>query len=222
MKQVPIVKLEKLSKVYDKIVLDNISMEIFEGDYCAICGKSGAGKSTLMNIIGLIEGYSSGKYYFDGNFIKNRKDYSKYRIENIGFIFQSYNLIPTLNCRENILLPTLYAKVDKKQKMERFEYLVHIMGIDDLIEKNVNVLSGGEKQRIAIARALLLNPKLIIADEPTGNLDSENKNIVVETLKKENDNGRTILMITHDMDMAREAKRICYLKEGRIYDTPIY
>ena len=222
MKMKSIVKLENVSKAYDRVVLDNISMEIFEGDYCAICGKSGAGKSTLMNIIGLIEGYTSGSYYFNSQLIDKKKDYSKFRSESIGFIFQSYNLIPTLNCKENIMLPALYGMMNEKQKQERFEYLVQTMGIDKLIEKKVNILSGGEKQRIAIARALLLNPKLIIADEPTGNLDPENKDIVMKALKKENENGRTILMITHDMEVAKEAKKICYLKEGKIYDTPIF
>lgn len=207
------VSLKNIKKSYGKKdVLLDINLEITNGSYIAIEGKSGSGKSTLMNIIGLIENYDSGEYYFNNTFIKNSKDYFNIRLENIGFIFQSYNLIPTLSCRENILMPTLYSKSDHVD----VDRIAKDLDIYELLDRDVNILSGGEKQRIAIARALILNPSLIIADEPTGNLDASNREIVFELLKKENAKGRGIVMITHDPSTAAQAKTIYTLKGGML------
>lgn len=206
--------LTGIKKSFNRPVLKDINMQIDNDSYIAIEGKSGSGKSTLMNIIGLIEEFDEGEYSFNGTIIKKGKDYSDIRLNNIGFIFQSYNLIPTLTCRENILVPTMYGK---KEKVD-IEKLARDLDIESLLDTNVNVLSGGEKQRVAIARALIMNPSLIIADEPTGNLDKINREIVFDLLKKEHKKGRGIVMITHDPSTAMQAKQVYRLKEGMLYE----
>lgn len=202
--------LEGLKKQYDRPVLKNICLNVTNYSYITIVGKSGSGKSTLMNILGLIENFDEGVYKFNDVVIKNDKDYSKLRNENIGFIFQSYNLIPTLTCRENIMLPMQYSN----KKPSNLDEIVRSLDIVDLLDKKVVLLSGGEKQRIAIARALLLNPSLIIADEPTGNLDRVNTQIVLDLLESENQKGRAIIMITHDESIAKRAKQVFRLENG--------
>lgn len=209
------IELREIKKAYgSQNVLKDITLSINNDSYYAICGPSGAGKSTLMNILGLIEPFDSGQYIFNGQELKSSKDYSDLRQFYIGFIFQSYNLIPNISCRDNILMPSLYVKEDLKSIKERFTELVALMNIGHLLDKKSNVLSGGEKQRVAIARALLLNPGLIIADEPTGNLDGGNKNIVLDILKKEHDKGRAIIVITHDDETANQAEKKYLLKNG--------
>lgn len=163
-----------------------------------------------MNILGLIEEFDEGEYIFDGERIEKNRDYNNLRLNNIGFIFQSYNLIPTLTPRENIMLPLLY----KKTQRNNIDDLCKELDITDLLDKDVKVLSGGEKQRVAIARALVLNPSLIIADEPTGNLDIANREIVFDLLKKEHKKGRGIIMITHDFEAAKQAEKVYELKKG--------
>lgn len=202
--------LDGVKKQYDRPVLKNICLNVTNKSYIAIVGKSGSGKSTLMNILGLIENFDEGVYKFNDTVIKNNKDYSKLRNENIGFIFQSYNLIPTLTCRENIMLPLQYSKSQPSDLEQIFKSL----DIVSLLDKKVVLLSGGEKQRVAIARALLLNPSLIIADEPTGNLDPVNTDIVLDLLDKENQKGRAIIMITHDEIVAKRAKQVFRLENG--------
>ncbi len=204
--------VERLSKSYNYTVLKDINLHMENYDYISIVGTSGAGKSTLMNILGLVESYDSGIYEFNGTKIKKNKDYAKLRIDNIGFIFQSYNLISQLSCRENILLPLVYKR--KKIEEKEIERLADLLDIRKLLEQKVNVLSGGEKQRVAIARSLILNPCLLIADEPTGNLDEENKKIICNLLEEENKKGRGILLITHDDDVAACAKTMLRLEEG--------
>lgn len=217
MKQLKI-QIDKLNKSFgSENVLNNISLEIENNSFYAICGQSGSGKSTLMNIIGLIENFDNGEYWFNDIKINCKKDYSQLRLENIGFIFQSYNLIPELSCYENIMMPTLYCK-DSIVQTELIDSLVERMRLLDILEKRVNVLSGGEKQRVAIARALLLNPSLIIADEPTGNLDEHNKAEVLDILKEEHDKGRAVIIITHDNETAQNVEKIYELRKGRLYE----
>ena len=156
-----------------------------------------------------------GVYRFNNTVIKKGKDYSKLRYENIGFIFQSYNLIPTLTCRENIMLPLVYSS----KQSGSLDEIIESLDIADLLDKKVTVLSGGEKQRVAIARALLLNPSLIIADEPTGNLDPVNTKIVLDLLEKENKKGRAVIMITHDDTIAREARKVYRLENGVLHEN---
>lgn len=204
------IELKGVQKAYTRPVLRNVDLSVRNGDYIAIVGKSGSGKSTLMNILGLVEGFDSGSYAFNGEKIEKGRDYSQLRLNSIGFIFQSYNLIPTLTCRENIQLPLLYSRGGPDNLTE----LAGLLDIKALLDTSVNVLSGGEKQRVAIARALILDPQLIIADEPTGNLDEENRDVVLNLLSAEREKGRGVVIITHDAAVARRAGRVLELKDG--------
>lgn len=212
MKELNIV-LSQIKKAYARPVLTGIDLEIRNDTYLAIVGKSGSGKSTLLNILGLMEGYDSGSYTFNGKKIRNGFDYARLRLENIGFIFQAYNLIPTLSCKENILLPTLY---NRRCQQQSFDELVQLLELEPLLPQQVTTLSGGEKQRVAIARALILDPCLILADEPTGNLDVKNRDIIMNLLKTENQKGRGIVLITHDPQVASSAQTIRNLVGGKL------
>lgn len=217
------IHLKKIKKEYgEQQVLKDINLDIKNGDFIAICGKSGAGKSTFINILGLIEACDSGEYWFNEKLLKKNKDYSDIRRDYIGFIFQSYNLISNLTCEENILLPTIYSGMNLRERQSRLNELAEVMNIKDLLEKKSSILSGGEKQRVAIARALMLNPSLIIADEPTGNLDEINKNIVLKTLLQEQKNNRAIVLITHDLEIANSADKVYYLSDGKLSDEKIF
>lgn len=209
-------QISHLKKRFTRPVLTDISLSMENHDFVAIVGKSGCGKSTLMNIIGLIEQYDSGTYTLNGVSIRNDTDYSRLRRETIGFIFQSYNLISTLTCRENILLPTLYGR---RQGADVFDELVSELDIEHLLSQRVNTLSGGEKQRVAIARSLMLDPCLLIADEPTGNLDPQNKDIILNLLRTQNRKGRGIILITHDQETAQAARTRYTLKGGVLLET---
>ncbi len=204
-------ELRAIKKSYHRPVLKGIDLKLTNDSYVTVVGKSGSGKSTLMNILGLIEDFDSGEFRFNGRFIRNGKDHSRMRLENIGFIYQSYNLIPTLSCQENILLPTLYHG---RNRGEAFEELVSLLQLEPLLHQQVTTLSGGEKQRVAIARALILDPCLILADEPTGNLDPKNRNLILQLLRREHEKGRGILLITHDMEVAGQTDTICLLEDG--------
>lgn len=207
------IQLSHLQKSYLRPVLTDINLTVTNDSYITIVGKSGSGKSTLLNILGLVEGYDAGEYVFNGTLIRNFVDYSKLRLENIGFIFQSYNLIPTLSCKENILLPTMYNSKSKSQSLDE---LVELLDIGPLLDQKVTTLSGGEKQRVAIARALILDPCLILADEPTGNLDPKNRDIIFRLLQREHEKGRGIILITHDSDAAKQGKTAYTLLDGRL------
>lgn len=207
-------ELRHLQKSYHRPVLKDVNLTVTNDSYVTIVGRSGSGKSTLLNILGLVEGYDSGEYWFNGNLIRNFTDYSRFRLENIGFIFQSYNLIPTLSCKENILLPTLY---DRRGAGQDFDELVSLLDLEPLLSQRVTTLSGGEKQRVAIARALILDPCLILADEPTGNLDPKNRDLIMDLLRREHEKGRGILLITHDMQIARQADTFYELRDGSLH-----
>ena len=207
------IQISHLQKSYLRPVLTDVNLHITNDSYITIVGKSGSGKSTLLNILGLVEGYDAGEYIFNGTRIVNGIDYSRLRLENIGFIFQSYNLIPTLSCKENILLPTLY---NWKKQNQDFDELVELLDIGPLLSQRVTTLSGGEKQRVAIARALILDPCLILADEPTGNLDPKNREMIFKLLRREHEKGRGILMITHDADTAAQADQQFTLVGGKL------
>ena len=206
-------ELKHIQKSYLRPVLSDVNLDVTNESYVTIVGKSGSGKSTMLNILGLVEGYNAGEYRFNGILIRNGIDYARLRLENIGFIFQSYNLIPTLSCKENILMPTLY---NRKGKVQAFDKLVELLDIGPLLSQRVTTLSGGEKQRVAIARSLILDPCLILADEPTGNLDPKNRDIILRMLRHEHENGRGIILITHDMEIAREAEQVYLLEGGRL------
>ena len=205
------IKIEHLTKAFDKPVLKDISLDVTNQSYISIVGASGCGKTTLMNILGLVESYDSGSFVFNGKQIKRDGDYARIRRENIGFVFQNYNLIPSLTCRENIMLPILY---DRKVTTNGIESLADALNISSLLDRKVASLSGGEKQRVAFARALCLDPCILLADEPTGNLDSDNRNNVIEMLEKEHDRGRAVILITHDKQLSKRSTTAYELKEG--------
>ena len=209
-------ELKHLQKSYLRPVLTDVNLHVTNDSYVTIVGKSGSGKSTLLNILGLVEGYDSGEYHFNGTLIRNYMDYARLRLENIGFIFQSYNLIPTLSCKENILLPTIY---NRHNAVQNFDELVSLLDLEPLLGQRVTTLSGGEKQRVAIARALILDPCLILADEPTGNLDPKNRDLIMTLLRREHEKGRGIILITHDMQIAKEADNVLLLQDGKLNPT---
>lgn len=209
-------RISHLQKSYARPVLTDVNLTVTNDSYITIVGKSGSGKSTLLNILGLVEGYDAGEYVFNGTLIRNFVDYFKLRLENIGFIFQSYNLIPTLSCKENIMLPTLY---NSKSNSQSFDEFVELLDIGPLLNQKVTTLSGGEKQRVAIARALILDPCLILADEPTGNLDPKNRDIIFRLLRREHEKGRGVILITHDSDAAKQGKTAYTLVDGRLQST---
>lgn len=206
--------LRHLQKSYTRPVLTDVNLEVTNGSYATVVGRSGSGKSTILNILGLVEGYDGGEYHFNGTLIRNGVDYARLRLENIGFIFQSYNLIPTLSCRENILLPTLY---NRRNTVQNFDELVSLLDLEPLLSQRVTTLSGGEKQRVAIARSLILDPCLILADEPTGNLDPKNRDLIMDLLRREHEKGRGIILITHDMAVAQSADTVYVLQDGMLH-----
>ena len=207
--------LSHVKKSFTRPVLTDINLNVTNDSYITILGKSGSGKSTLLNILGLVENYDSGEYYFNGTLIQNHKDYSRLRLKNIGFIFQSYNLIPTLTCLENIQLPNLYSHQVSNQNITD---LIELLDIGHLLSQRVNTLSGGEKQRVAIARSLMMDPCLLLADEPTGNLDKKNKEIIYQLLQREHENGRGVILITHDQSTASHAKTVYTLEGGMLHE----
>lgn len=206
-------ELKHLQKSYLRPVLTDVNLHVTNDSYVTIVGRSGSGKSTLLHILGLVEGYDSGEYHFNGTLIRNYTDYARLRLENIGFIFQSYNLIPTLSCKENILLPTIY---NRRNAAQDFDELVTLLELEPLLSQRVTTLSGGEKQRVAIARALILDPCLILADEPTGNLDPRNRDLIMNLLRREHEKGRGVILITHDMEVARSADTVYMLRDGTL------
>lgn len=208
-------RLSRITKSYNRPVLTDVNLHVTNSSYITILGKSGSGKSTLLNILGMVENYDSGEYAFNGTIIRPNHDYARIRLENIGFIYQSYNLIPTMTCEENILLPLTYHR---KAPAKKLDELVELLQIEQLLSQRVNTLSGGEKQRVAIARSLILDPCLILADEPTGNLDPENKQIIFNLFANEHQNGRGIILITHDDFTASQAATTYCLEGGVLYE----
>lgn len=200
-------------------VLKDISLDVSEGEYVAIMGPSGSGKSTLMNIIGCLDKQTKGSLVFDGCDIMQAKDrkLSEIRNKKIGFVFQNFNLLPRQSALENVELPLLYAGVGKRERRQRAKAALEKVGLAQRMMFKPTQLSGGQKQRVAIARAIVNNPKLLLADEPTGALDTKSGDQVMELFKELNDDGVTIVMITHEPDIARCAKRIMYIRDGELH-----
>ena len=199
-------------------VLKNISFKVDKGEFLAIMGSSGSGKSTMMNILGCLDNQYEGKYILDGIDISKstENELSEIRNKKIGFIFQSFNLLPRLTALENVELPLVYSSVPKEERHKRANELLEMVGLKDRTHHRPNELSGGQRQRVAIARALVNNPSIILADEPTGNLDSKSEAEIIEILQKLNKMGKTIVIVTHEPNIGEIAQRKIVFKDGEI------
>lgn len=202
-------------------VLKDVSLEVEQGDYIAIMGPSGSGKTTLMNIIGCLDRASLGTYLFEDEDISEMNDdaLSDLRLNKIGFVFQNFNLLSSETAQENVALPLIYAGIDKEKRNQRAIDVLNKVGLEDRISFKPSQLSGGQKQRVAIARAIINNPKILLADEPTGALDQASGKQVMELFKSLNDEGVTIIMITHDANVASHAKKILHIIDGEIIEN---
>jgi putative ABC transport system ATP-binding protein len=218
-----LIKVNNICKIYGKgesevKAVNDVDLEINKGEFVALLGASGSGKSTLLHILGAMDKPTSGDVIIDGNSIakmRERKLY-KFRLKSIGFIFQTFNLIPSLTALENVMLPMRLNKVSRSTAKKRALELLSMVDLKDRALHIPAKLSGGQKQRVAIARALANNPSLILADEPTGNLDSKNSEKIMKILHELNSKGYTILMVTHNLDLAKEVTRIINMKDGKI------
>lgn len=216
-----IIELQDICKSYIQgtmvtPVLKNINFAMKEGEYTAIMGPSGSGKSTLMNLIGCLDQPTSGRYLLDGEDVSSYTDnqMSDIRLEKIGFVFQTFQLLPYMSAADNVALPLSYAGVSRKERRERAVEMLGKVGLSDRIGYLPNQLSGGQKQRVAIARAMINNPRILLADEPTGALDSTSGKQIMALFRELNDVGVTILMITHDAEIAANADRIVEIRDG--------
>jgi putative bacteriocin export ABC transporter (lactococcin 972 group) len=223
-----IIRLENIRKEYVNFgvkteVLKGINLTIYEGEFVSIMGASGSGKTTLMNIMGCLDTPTDGKYYLEGKDISNLTDdeLSEIRNEYIGFIFQQFYLIEYLNVLENVLVPIGYSKKKLDNPKERAKNLLNRVGLGDKLKFKPSQLSGGQQQRVAIARALINEPHLILADEPTGALDSKTAQDIMNIFKELNEEGKTIVIITHDINIAKQTKRIIKIKDGIIVGEEI-
>ncbi|MFH1392094.1 MAG: ABC transporter ATP-binding protein [bacterium] len=218
------IKVQNISKIYqsgsiETKALKSVSFNIQEGEFVAIMGPSGSGKSTLMHILGCLDTPSSGKYFLDNKDVSKLSDdeLADIRMQKIGFVFQSFNLLPRTTVLRNVVLPLIYADVSRQKQEERARIALQSAGLEESHFSHLsNQLSGGQIQRVAIARALVNNPKIILADEPTGNLDTKTGEVIMETFENLNKQGRTIILITHEEHIAKKARRIISLRDGEI------
>lgn len=218
-----IITVDNINKTYkngslELQVLKNISFKIDKGEFLAIMGSSGSGKSTMMNILGCLDNQYEGRYILDGIDISKstENELSEIRNKKIGFIFQSFNLLPRLTALENVELPLVYSSIPKEERHKRANELLEMVGLKERIHHRPNELSGGQRQRVAIARALANNPSIILADEPTGNLDSKSEEEIIEILQKLNKMGKTIVIVTHEPSIGEIAERKIVFKDGEI------
>lgn len=219
----PIIRISNLSKIYkteelETRVLTDISLAINEGEFVAIMGPSGSGKSTLMHILGALDLPTSGSYFLDGQDVGEMSDDELAEVRNrkIGFVFQAYNLLPRTSAIDNVMLPMDYAGIADAKQKEKARQTLEMVGLSDRMDFPPNKLSGGQQQRVAIARALVMKPSIILADEPTGNIASVQAEEIMDIFQKLNNSGHTIIMITHEPNIAKHAKRIIHLFDGRI------
>ena len=197
-------------------ILKNVNLDVEEGEYLAIMGPSGSGKTTLMNLIGCLDVPTSGSYLLGGRDVTtcNNKQLAEVRNKELGFVFQSFNLLPKLTALENVALPLLYGGVKKAERLERARTALETVGLSDRVDHRPDQLSGGQCQRVAIARAIVGNPKLLLADEPTGALDSASGAAVMELFRQLHESGSTIIMITHDRSIAKHAAKLMTIRDG--------
>lgn len=214
---------KNITKVYGEkphqtVALKNVNISIKAGEFTAIVGPSGSGKSTLMNILGCLDTPSEGTYYLDGQEISrlNQNQLAAIRNQKIGFIFQNFNLLERTSALKNVTLPLIYSSIDKNQRDKKAKIALNSVGLNNKLESHPNQLSGGQQQRVAIARALVTDPQIILADEPTGNLDTKTGRQIINILKNLNRLGKTIIIITHDKNVAKSAQRIITLKDGKV------
>ncbi len=219
------IKISHLKKTYTTgdvqlNALDDISFEVQKGEFVAIMGPSGSGKSTLMHILGALDTPTSGEYMLDGEKIADLDEdrLAEIRNKKIGFVFQAYNLLPRTTALKNVTIPMMYGNVDKEERMKTAKKYLEMVGLGDRMNHTSNQLSGGQQQRVAIARALSMNPSIILADEPTGNIATNQATEVMKIFQSLNEQGHTIIMITHEPEIAEYAKRVIHLRDGKIID----
>lgn len=221
----PMISIQDISKIYkmetfETVALSHVSFSIDRGEFVAIMGPSGSGKSTLMHILGALDQPTEGEYILDGEKISNLGDDELADIRNrkIGFIFQAFNLLPRTSALRNVELPMVYAGVPKPEREERARKFLEMVGLGNRMEHTSNQLSGGQQQRVAIARGLAMNPAILLADEPTGNIATSQAEEIMAIFQDLNDRGHTVVMITHEPDIAHHAKRVIHIRDGKILD----
>jgi putative ABC transport system ATP-binding protein len=224
-----ILKMTQITKTYlmgeeEQVVLNNIHLEVNKGDFVAVLGPSGSGKSTLMNIIGCLDSPTSGDYFLSNQKVDELDESSLAVIRNkeVGFIFQQFQLLPRLSAAQNVELPLVYAKVPEKERRMRARNMLERVGLGDKLQNRPNQLSGGQQQRVAIARAMVTEPTILLADEPTGALDQKTGQQIMELFHELHEEGRTIIMITHDIEIAKHASRIVRILDGKLREEFAY
>jgi len=223
-----VASLENISKTYGKEdltvkALDSINLEIYKGDYLAVMGASGSGKSTAMNIIGCLDRPSEGIYILNGIPVENLSDdeLAEIRNQKLGFVFQQFHLLSDATALENVILPMIYAGIEPEQRLVRGKNALKIVGLSERMHNRPNQLSGGQQQRVAIARSIINNPAILLADEPTGALDSKTTEDVLDLFDKLHESGITIVLVTHEDEVANRAKKIAKFKDGRIVELKV-